>query len=235
EQMIQEFQNITPEEGRQMVKDANILLLPNWDIADALIFNSVSNNLGLQDPNKKEFLGTAFSNDQAALVMWSLRRGSIQNPLLTAMRLKLHIQTIALELISAQPSPAHPTLVMTQKPFSPPPYLPLRSITKAVESIVCQMHLLSEQSHLIHTPMDDRHITKLRRFHLLDTNSLAQQPLYPRKSLFMRSSLQISTIGYIRMHLQEIKHALIDQLLIALFQQGGHIGLQMPQTIQQSF
>lgn len=74
--MVQEFQNITPEEGRQMIKAANVLLLPNWDIADALIFNSVSNNLGLQDPNKKEFLGTAFSNDQVALVMWSLRRGT---------------------------------------------------------------------------------------------------------------------------------------------------------------
>ena len=59
-----------------MVKATNILLLLNWDIADALIFNSVSNNLGLQDPNKKDFLGNTFSNDQATLVMWSLRRGS---------------------------------------------------------------------------------------------------------------------------------------------------------------
>ena len=59
-----------------MIKAANVLLLPNWDIADALVFNSVSNNLELQDPNKKEFLGTPFSNYQAALVMWSLRRGS---------------------------------------------------------------------------------------------------------------------------------------------------------------
>ena len=63
EKMMQEFQNITPEEGRQMVKAANILLFPNWDIVDALIFNSMSNNLGLQDPNNKEFLGIAFSND----------------------------------------------------------------------------------------------------------------------------------------------------------------------------
>ena len=77
EKMMQEFQNMTPEEGRQMIKAANVLLLPNWDIADALIFNSVSNNLELQDPNKKEFLGTTFSNDQATLVMWSLRRGSM--------------------------------------------------------------------------------------------------------------------------------------------------------------
>ncbi len=76
EQMMQEFHNITPEEGRQMVKNSNILLLPNWDIVDALIFNSISNRMELQDPNKKEFAGTSFSDDQAALVMWSLRRGS---------------------------------------------------------------------------------------------------------------------------------------------------------------
>lgn len=76
EQMIQYFQSITPEEGRQMVKAANILLQPNLDIDDALIFNDVSIFLGLQDPNKKKFLGTSFSNDQDALLMWSLRRES---------------------------------------------------------------------------------------------------------------------------------------------------------------
>ena len=47
EKMMQEFKNITPKEGRQMVKAANVLLLPNWDIADALIFNSILNNLEL--------------------------------------------------------------------------------------------------------------------------------------------------------------------------------------------
>lgn len=47
EEMMQEFQTITPEEGRQMVKASNILLLPNWDIADVLVFNSVSNKLDL--------------------------------------------------------------------------------------------------------------------------------------------------------------------------------------------
>ena len=76
EQMIQELHNITPEEGKKMVKASNILLFPNWDIVDALIFNSISNNLGLQDPNKKEFIGNPFNDDQATLVMWSLRRGS---------------------------------------------------------------------------------------------------------------------------------------------------------------
>ena len=47
QEMSKEFQNISPEEGRQMVKASNILLLPNWDIADALVFNYVSNRLDL--------------------------------------------------------------------------------------------------------------------------------------------------------------------------------------------
>ena len=47
EEMSKEFQKISPEEGRQMVKASNILLLPNWDIANALVFNSVSNRLDL--------------------------------------------------------------------------------------------------------------------------------------------------------------------------------------------
>ena len=61
--MMQEFQNITPEEGREMVRASNILLLSNWDIVDALIFNFVSNKLDLHDQNKKGFKGTTFSKD----------------------------------------------------------------------------------------------------------------------------------------------------------------------------
>lgn len=76
EQMMQKFQSITPKEGRQMIKASNILLLPNWDIANALIFNFTSNKLELQYPNKKEFAGIVFSNDQDDLVMWLLRRGT---------------------------------------------------------------------------------------------------------------------------------------------------------------
>ena len=59
-----------------MVKESNILLLPNWDITNALVFNYVSNKLDLQDQNKKEFIGTTFSEDRATLVIWSLRKES---------------------------------------------------------------------------------------------------------------------------------------------------------------
>ena len=57
--MIKELRNISPEEGRKMVKAYNILLLPNWDIVDALVFSFVSNKLTLQDQNKENFQGTA--------------------------------------------------------------------------------------------------------------------------------------------------------------------------------
>ena len=76
EEMSKEFHNISPKEGRHMVKSSNIFLLPNWDIVDALVLNSISNRLNLQDQNKEDFQGTAFSQGQAALVSWSLRRGS---------------------------------------------------------------------------------------------------------------------------------------------------------------
>lgn len=80
EEMMKELQNISPEEGRKMIKASNILLLPNWDIADALIFNSISSRLELQDPNRRDFQGTSFIEDQAALVSWSLRKGSRATP-----------------------------------------------------------------------------------------------------------------------------------------------------------
>ena len=59
-----------------MVRASNILLLPNWDIVDALVFSYVSNKLTLQDQNKKDFQGTTFIEDHSALVSWSLRKGS---------------------------------------------------------------------------------------------------------------------------------------------------------------
>ena len=55
ESMIKDFQNMSLEEGRQLVKASKILLLPNWDIVDALVFSSVSSKLTLQDQNKEEF------------------------------------------------------------------------------------------------------------------------------------------------------------------------------------
>ena len=73
---MQEFQSMTLEEGRQMVKSSTILLLSNWDIADALVFNFVSDRLSIEDQNKKEIKGAKFGEEQARLVIWSIRKGS---------------------------------------------------------------------------------------------------------------------------------------------------------------
>lgn len=54
DEMIKEFQSLTPKEGREMVRASGVLLLPNWDIADALIFNLVSNKLETLDQNKNK-------------------------------------------------------------------------------------------------------------------------------------------------------------------------------------
>ena len=74
--MIKEFQSLTPEEVREMVRVSGVLFLLNWDIEDALIFNYVSNKLATLDQNKKEISGTKFSTDQVDLVIWSIRKES---------------------------------------------------------------------------------------------------------------------------------------------------------------
>ena len=76
DEMIKEFQNLTPEERREMVKASGVLLLPNWDIADALIFNSIFIKLETLDQIKKQMKGATFSVDQATLVIWSIRKAS---------------------------------------------------------------------------------------------------------------------------------------------------------------
>lgn len=76
ENVMKDFQNMNPKEGRQLVKASNILLIPNWDIVDDLVLSSISSRLTLQDQNKEDLQGTTFIEDQDTLVSWSLRRGS---------------------------------------------------------------------------------------------------------------------------------------------------------------
>lgn len=76
EEMIKEFQNLTPKEEREMVRASSVLLLHNWDITNALIFNSISNKLDILDQNKKEMKHSTFSVDQSTLLIWSIRKGS---------------------------------------------------------------------------------------------------------------------------------------------------------------
>lgn len=67
---------MTPEEGRKMIRSSKVLLLPNWDIVDAMVFNFVTKKLNADEKVKKELKGAKFSKDHAALVIWSMRKGS---------------------------------------------------------------------------------------------------------------------------------------------------------------
>ena len=74
--MMQEFKSLTTEEGRQMIKASRVSLLPNWDIADAMIFYFVTKKLSIEEKGKKERKGAKFSEYHVALVIWSMRKVS---------------------------------------------------------------------------------------------------------------------------------------------------------------
>lgn len=67
QEMLREFEAITPEQGRKLIADAGVLILPEWDIADALIFDVVRKET-------KPLEGITFNNGHATLVIWSLKR-----------------------------------------------------------------------------------------------------------------------------------------------------------------
>lgn len=64
---MEEFKTITPEQRRDLVAQAGVLILPEWDIANALVLDAVRKET-------KPMEGVTFSKDNAALVMWSLKR-----------------------------------------------------------------------------------------------------------------------------------------------------------------
>lgn len=66
QEMIEEFKTITPEQGSDMVAQAGVLILPEWDIADALVLDAVRKET-------KPMEGVTFNKDNVALVMWSLK------------------------------------------------------------------------------------------------------------------------------------------------------------------
>ena len=59
-----------------MVKSSGILLLPNWNIENALVFNSILGKLNIEDQGNKEIKGVKFSEGHSTLVIWFMRKGS---------------------------------------------------------------------------------------------------------------------------------------------------------------
>ena len=66
-----------PEPNRALLKDAVILILPEWDITNAMIFDVVrregQTSYRIEEEVQQAHKGVKFSEDHMALVMWSLQ------------------------------------------------------------------------------------------------------------------------------------------------------------------
>lgn len=51
---MQELKSLTPEEGRRMITSSGVLLLPNWDIVDAMVFNTITKKLNDEEKLKRD-------------------------------------------------------------------------------------------------------------------------------------------------------------------------------------
>lgn len=71
------MKEMTPEKGRQLLKEAGVLLYSGWDMKSALLFDGF---LKKQDPNKqmmpdeidKLFRGLGYDPYQKALLQWAI-------------------------------------------------------------------------------------------------------------------------------------------------------------------
>ena len=68
-EMMQEFKRLTPKEGRKMIKSSGVLLLPNSDIDDAMVLNSITKRLNVDEKVEKELKDAKFRRDHAKLVI----------------------------------------------------------------------------------------------------------------------------------------------------------------------
>ena len=75
DELTKSFDNITPKVGRALLKDVKILILPEWDIANAMVFDAMRREGQKRYRKEKEVQqahkGVKFSEDHKALVMWS--------------------------------------------------------------------------------------------------------------------------------------------------------------------
>ena len=77
DELTKSFDDITHEASRALLKDARILILLEWDIANAMVFDAVKREGQASFKTKEEVhqahKGVKFSEDHKALVMWSLQ------------------------------------------------------------------------------------------------------------------------------------------------------------------
>lgn len=71
------MREMTPENGRQLLKDVGVLIYSGWDMRSALLFDSFHRK---HDPTRqimpdevdKIFMGSGYDPDQKALMLWAL-------------------------------------------------------------------------------------------------------------------------------------------------------------------
>ncbi|MFC1451555.1 hypothetical protein ABXK36_38010, partial [Bacillus cereus] len=71
---LEDFSQLTPKAKRQLVEESRVMVLPEWDIDNANIFDCIRKEKYVQYKNEEEILqaqrGIKFSNDQQYLVIW---------------------------------------------------------------------------------------------------------------------------------------------------------------------
>ena len=77
EELTQGFNDITPKGGRILLKEVGILILLEWDIANAIVFDVVRREgqakFRIEEEVQIAHRGVKLSEDHKALVLWSLQ------------------------------------------------------------------------------------------------------------------------------------------------------------------
>ena len=77
DELTRSFNDITPKDSRALLKDVGILIFPEWDIANAMVFDAVrregQTRFRIEEEVQMAHKGVKFSEDHKALVMWSLQ------------------------------------------------------------------------------------------------------------------------------------------------------------------
>lgn len=75
---MEEFNQITPVGGRQLLKDSGVLILSEWDIANAMTFYAIRKEKDTKFRTEEEVMqahkGVKYSDYHKALVMWSIQK-----------------------------------------------------------------------------------------------------------------------------------------------------------------
>ena len=70
---MEEFKNITPEEGRQLVNQAGVLIFLEWDITDAVALSAIMKSKNPFQDSKEEvkvaLQNSAFSEEYETLAI----------------------------------------------------------------------------------------------------------------------------------------------------------------------